>query len=269
MCAFHSHGVDALKPVLLGLASGEKIIGIKSKCCCAASVSEQMQFVAQDTAGQIRRGAVTDDILPAVLRFLRDLALKRPMSTRAGDATQEPSVTDQEPAVLPVDEDITLAELMQLTCKTHKHDVPKQSCKELPVFKRSGGFLVACASSGLILDLAEFLGAESVTQRYFFLARLLVTFPEISVVVHDDACHVRRYADSRSHLSEACKRLAFPKVIYAIDKFHARGHVDEWCLQNCHPRCEAVKAAIEDVAATKSCCFCKRLLVEPWPRTGG
>ncbi len=26
-----------------------------------------------------------------------------------------------------------------------------------------------------------------------------------------------------------------PRLNFVVDKFHARGHVDRWCLEHCHP----------------------------------
>ena len=54
--------------------------------------------------------------------------------------------------------------------------------------RRSGGFLVACASNGIVIDVVEFYGAESLPQRYFFTARLRHLFGEAwRVIVHDDS----------------------------------------------------------------------------------
>ena len=44
---------------------------------------------------------------------------------------------------------------------------------------------------------AKFVGAERLCQRDFFLADLLEAAPEIDIVIHDDACQLRKYAASR------------------------------------------------------------------------
>ena len=64
--------------------------------------------------------------------------------------------------------------------------------------------------------------AESLPQRYFFLARLKERFPGLSVIIHDDACHLRRFADRREHDSEFAASLAFPNITYIVDRFHGR-----------------------------------------------
>ena len=61
--------------------------------------------------------------------------------------------------------------------------------------KRSGGFLVACDGAGTILGVEEFFGGESLTQRAAFLASLKRDFPGIRTIVHDDACHLRKFLD--------------------------------------------------------------------------
>ena len=110
-------------------------------------------------------------------------------------------------------------------------DVAKKGHKL--AMRRTGGFLVACTPTGTIADLVEFFGAESLAQRYRFLARLKTTFPELHV---DDACHLRRYASNREGHSTFAQTLSYPDVAFVIDKFHARGHVDPWCSQHCAPR---------------------------------
>ncbi|CAE7578556.1 unnamed protein product [Symbiodinium sp. CCMP2592] len=143
-------------------------------------------------------------------------------------------------------DDLTLQELKDLTCRTHKHG-STSSNQKTPCRNKNGGLLVACHSNGLILDLTEFHGAASLPQRYCFLARLKETFPSLRVVVHDDACHLRQFADNRATWNSMAASLAFPNVRYIVDKFHARGHVDEWCRLNCHPGLEENKACVEEI----------------------
>lgn len=64
----------------------------------------------------------------------------------------------------------TTSELTGLACKTHK-----ESCKDykrLIKAGRLGGLLVACLPSGHVLHVRPFVGAESITVRYFFIASL-------------------------------------------------------------------------------------------------
>ena len=49
-----------------------------------------------------------------------------------------------------------------------------------------------------ITDAFEFMGSESCAQRWLFFGHLKETYPNLSTIVHDDACHLRRFAQSRS-----------------------------------------------------------------------
>ena len=93
--------------------------------------------------------------------------------------------------------------------------------------------LYACTPDGYILHLKEYIGAESISQRYFFLAELVADVPSINVVIHDDACHLRKFCGSYAQTSDFAKKLAFPQLKFVVDRLHSRGHVDPWCLQNC------------------------------------
>ena len=90
-------------------------------------------------------------------------------------------------------------------------------------------------SAGLIAHAKEFIGVESISQRYFYIAELLPHIPELAVIVHDDACHLRKFAEKHSGHSALAARLAYPSIKYIIDKMHAKGHTDAWCLAHCHP----------------------------------
>jgi len=72
---------------------------------------------------------------------------------------------------------------------------------------------------------------------------------ELKVLVHDDACHLRRFAGKRHGQSEMAARLAYPCIQYIIDKMHAEGHVDQWCKENCHPDVPGNAEAIRGVRA--------------------
>ena len=124
-------------------------------------------------------------------------------------------------------------DLAASTCATHK-----ESSKGYAKLVRQGrlsGWLFAVTSNGFILHAKRFVGAESISQRYFFIAELANRLPELALVIHDDACHVRRFADKHAHRSDLGKRLEYPTMKYIVDRLHAKGHVDPWCLANCHP----------------------------------
>lgn len=68
------------------------------------------------------------------------------------------------------------------------------------------------------MDAFEFMGAESCAQRYMFLARLKSLFPDMTCCVHDDACHLRRFADARGGCSDLAASLAYPNMRYILDR---------------------------------------------------
>lgn len=121
------------------------------------------------------------------------------------------------------------ANLRSTACRTHKEG------KYWAAKCRHGGWLYAATPGGYIVHLAEYVGAESLPQRYFFLAELINVADEIEVVVHDDACHLRKFCDLRASDSTFAARLSFTHVKYIVDRMHSRGHVDAWCKANCFP----------------------------------
>ena len=84
-------------------------------------------------------------------------------------------------------------DLMSVTCSTHKESTAAQ--KQL---KKSAGMLCACLSDGVILHMQEIYGCESLSQRYVCVAAVKALMPSPCVVVHDDACHLHKYAARRA-----------------------------------------------------------------------
>ena len=113
-----------------------------------------------------------------------------------------------------------------VSCRTSK--MPKR------ISRRSGGWLVACNESGIVMAAEEFYGGESLTQRAAFTAKLIHDYASIETIVHDDSCHLRQFM---GHWLKTQPRLCFPRVHYIVDHFHSKGHVDTWCQQNCSPLC--------------------------------
>ena len=95
------------------------------------------------------------------------------------------------------------------------------------------------------MDFSELIGSESLSQRYCFLADLAERWPDLKVVVHDDACHLRSMAESLAADSALAGRLA-KDVAYVVDDFHASAHVGEWCRKNCLPSLSANKVLLVD-----------------------
>ncbi|CAK0809388.1 unnamed protein product, partial [Prorocentrum cordatum] len=132
--------------------------------------------------------------------------------------------------------------LGQSSCKTHKEDI-----KTKRMTARSGGWLFAISASGCIVHLGEFMGAESITQRYMFVARCCDILPGLEVLVHDDACHLCRFALLRDGQSDMATNIY--KLRYITDPFHSKGHVWKWCLENCAPTLPGNAARLAGVNA--------------------
>ena len=141
-------------------------------------------------------------------------------------------------------------DLASTSCPTHKEGT--KGYRKLIRQGRLCGWLFAVTSRGVIVHAKEFVGAESIPQRYFFIAEIVVHAQELLVLVHDDACHLRRFAAKRQGQSDIATRLAYPSIKYIIDKMHAKGHVDTWCKANCHPDVPENAEAIRDVC-TPAC----------------
>lgn len=98
--------------------------------------------------------------------------------------------------------------------------------------RRTGGWLLACGGDGRVLHCMEFLGGESLTQRAAFVAQLKERYPSLNTILHDDACHLRRFMD---RWVSSYPALTYPQMHYIIDKFHSRTHCDAWCQSHCSP----------------------------------
>jgi hypothetical protein len=80
-----------------------------------------------------------------------------------------------------------------------------------------------------------------------FISAIADTFPELAVVVHDDACHLHRFTERRASDSPQAARLAPPAISYICDAFHMSGHTDAWCKANCNPAAPHLKTLVEGV----------------------
>ena len=117
----------------------------------------------------------------------------------------------------------------QSDCSTHK-----ESAAHMTAAARTAGFLTAVSASGVIVDVDELIGAESLSQRYRFLALLVARWPSLKVVVHDDACHLRLLAEARGSGTDVATRMATQMACIA-DEYHSSGHVGQWCSQQRMP----------------------------------
>ena len=103
----------------------------------------------------------------------------------------KPAAAPEGPAL---SDETTLQEILDVQCQTHKQEPSSSKAKN----NRAGGLLAACRSDGLIVHVQEYQGAEALSQRYTFLANCKSVYTDIRVIVHDDACHLRRFAENRS-----------------------------------------------------------------------
>ena len=86
---------------------------------------------------------------------------------------------------------------------------------------------------GLVADLHELIGAESLSQRYHFVTMLAHRLPVLQTLVHDDACHLLFMCRQHQHSSALADRLG--KFNFIVDRFHASGHVGGFCREHCMP----------------------------------
>ena len=103
-------------------------------------------------------------------------------------------------------------------------------------------FVVSC--TGFVIDLHELIGAESLSQRYHFAARLADRLPLLTTLVHDDACHLALMALDHRQSSVTAARLA--EMSFIVDEFHAPGHTGGWCKDHCLPSIEANRAVLKN-----------------------
>ena len=54
-------------------------------------------------------------------------------------------------------------------------------------------------------------------------------------ICYDDGCHLKRYASHPERSTQTPSAQILASLSIVIDKMHFKGHVDEWCKQNCNP----------------------------------
>ena len=115
-------------------------------------------------------------------------------------------------------------------CSTHK-----ETEAHIAAAARTAGFLTAVSASGIVFELGELIGAESLSQRYCFLAKVASRLPSLKIVVHDDACHLRLIAEGNGQGNPMAARLA-SDMSFIVDEYHSSGHVGQWCARTCMPQ---------------------------------
>jgi len=173
-------------------------------------------------------------------RQRRDSAWRTYVQQRMASLAPDWGTLSEEERLASMPASSSKEDLESVACSTHKEgsELYLRHC-------RSAGLQCACVSSGVIVQVGEVYGTESISQRYFFLADLLERYPELQVVVHDDACHVYAFALRRRHESALAATLAALK--YRGDIFHSGGHIDPWCIANTHPDLPDTRALLADV----------------------
>lgn len=68
-----------------------------------------------------------------------------------------------------------------------------------------------------------------------YVVRILSYVFHLGYICYDDGCHLKRFAQNsvRSDVSAIAKFIAQLHIV--IDRMHFKGHIDEWCKQNCNP----------------------------------
>ena len=137
----------------------------------------------------------------------------------------------------------------EVSCRTSK-ETSKQY-RQLVRQNRLGGVLLACTSEGFIVHLQQFVGAETIPVRYFFLAEICARLQDVRCCIHDDACHVARYALKHKGRNALAKRLS--ELAWVLDRFHSAAHRDPWCARHCHPSVHQELLRGLNTSAAESC----------------
>jgi hypothetical protein len=116
------------------------------------------------------------------------------------------------------------------------------------------GILAAAWPCGIIVYIGELHKAESKGQVYGQLHQFLNDNPAVAsdlgmsfmhdicisqmfteYIVYDDSCHLMKFATNkkRINITETAHMLSNKKFV--VDKFHMKGHIDQWCKLNCDP----------------------------------
>ena len=116
------------------------------------------------------------------------------------------------------------ADVSACKCRTHKEG---QASAAQVRQGRCNGWLFAVTSCGFCVHCKPYFGSESLSQRHAFLAEVMQVCAETRVVVHDDACHLRRLTTKYASKSKEALalRMAYPRTKYIVDKFHQKGLV--------------------------------------------
>ena len=79
------------------------------------------------------------------------------------------------------------------------------------------------------------------------MARLKSRWPELQVVCHDDACHLKLFCIQHRRSSETAEQLA--QMAFIVDRFHAPGHTGAYCKEHCMPQLELNRGLLRNFPA--------------------
>jgi hypothetical protein len=120
----------------------------------------------------------------------------------------------------------------EINCNTNKHY--KSFCDNKI---RTQGLLISSFNCGIINGYREIFGSESISQVVLFYLDLIEKsnkdLPEY--FIYDDACHVKKYLDTRKDLMSSDRGQKLLNKKHFIDKLHFSNHKDPWCIENCDP----------------------------------
>eukprot|EP00732_Lithocolla_globosa_P000708 Lithocolla_globosa_v1_NODE_262_length_4766_cov_108.495648.p2 type:complete len:171 gc:universal NODE_262_length_4766_cov_108.495648:595-83(-) len=106
-------------------------------------------------------------------------------------------------------------------------------------YRRTAGVGACVTSTGYVIGITEFYGAESKTQVYLFILAILSVMSLLRIAIptflaYDDGCHLYRFQKRRANRSEfLCKLIS--QIIIVVDRMHFKNHVDSWCKQHMNP----------------------------------
>ena len=124
-------------------------------------------------------------------------------------------------------------------CKTHK-----EGAADVRTAYRTAGFMIVFSESGVVGALAELVTAETLSQRYCFLAEVASETTELTTVVHDDACHLCVFANNHQDDNNPLTARLACNMRYVVDRPHSRNHVDPQCKAHCFPTVPANAQAL-------------------------
>lgn len=137
----------------------------------------------------VAEGTVSQDLLDNYFNRAGASKLAAKLNKRRREPSSEPQVVATTGSTLMQLSE--KADLESVACTTHKEGGAQAT------LAKSAGLLCACLSSGLIIHTQEVFGSESLSQRYMCVAAIKALLPEMQILIHDDACHLHKYAQRR------------------------------------------------------------------------